>query len=45
MNLKEQLTEKKAALLELEPQLKADDVTEEIAAQGEALASEIEELE
>lgn len=45
MNLKEQLTEKKAALLVLEPQLKADDVTEEIAAQGEALASEIEELE
>ena len=45
MNLKDQLTEKKAALLELEPQLKADDVTEEIAAQGEALASEIEELE
>ena len=45
MNLKEQLTEKKAALLELEPQLKAEDVTEEIAAQGEALASEIEELE
>ena len=45
MNLKEQLTEKKAALLELEPQLKADDVTEEIAAQGEALASEIKELE
>lgn len=45
MNLKDQLTEKKAALLELEPQLKAVDVTEEIAAQGEALASEIEELE
>ena len=45
MNLKEQLTEKKNALLELEPQLKSEDVTEEVIAQGEALASEIEELE
>lgn len=45
MNLKEQLTEKKNALLELEPQLKPEDVTEEVIAQGEALASEIEELE
>lgn len=44
MNLKEQLTEKKNALLELEPQLKSEDVTEEVIAQGEALASEIEEL-
>jgi HK97 family phage major capsid protein len=45
MNLKEQLAEKKSALLELEPQLKSEDVTEEAIAQGEALASEIEELE
>ena len=45
MNLKEQLAEKKSALLELEPQLKSEDVTEEVIAQGEALASEIEELE
>ena len=45
MNLKEQLAEKKSALLELEPQLKSEGVTEEVIAQGEALASEIEELE
>lgn len=45
MNLKEQLTEKKQALLDMEPQLKSEDVTEEVIAQGEALASEIEELE
>ena len=45
MNLKEQLAEKKSALLELEPQLKSEDVTEEVISQGEALASEIEELE
>lgn len=45
MNLKEQLAEKKSAFLELEPQLKSEDVTEEVIAQGEALASEIEELE
>ena len=45
MTLKEQLTEKKAALLELEPQLKAEDVSEEVIAQGEALASEITDLE
>jgi len=45
MNLKEQLTEKKSALLAMEPQLKAEDVTEEVIAQGEALATEIEELE
>lgn len=45
MNLKEQLTEKKSALLAMEPQLKSEDVTEEVIAQGEALATEIEELE
>jgi len=45
MTLKEQLAEKKSRLLELEPQLKAEDVTEEVIAEGEALASEIEELE
>lgn len=45
MNLKEQLTEKKSALLAMEPQLKSEDVTEEVISQGEALATEIEELE
>ena len=45
MTLKEQLTEKKSALLELEPMLKSEDVTEETVAQGEALVKEIEELE
>lgn len=45
MNMKERLTEKKQALIDLEPQLKADDVSAEVIAQGEALASEIEELE
>ena len=45
MTLKEQLTEKKSALLELEPTLKSEDVTEETVAQGEALVKEIEELE
>jgi HK97 family phage major capsid protein len=45
MTLKEQLTEKKSRLLELEPQLKAEDVTEEVISEGETLASEIEELE
>ena len=45
MTLKEQLTEKKSALVELEPQLKADDVTEEVIAQGEALVKEIADLE
>lgn len=45
MNLKEQLAEKKQALLYMEPQLKSEEVTEEVIAQGEALATEIEELE
>ena len=45
MTMKEQLTEKKQALIELEPELKADDVSAEVIEKGEALASEIEELE
>lgn len=45
MTLKEQLKEKKAALIELEPKLKADDVTDEIIAEGEELAAAIEQLE
>ena len=45
MNMKEQLTEKKQALIELEPQLKADDVTAETLEQGETLVKEIAELE
>ena len=45
MNLKDQLTEKKQALLDLEPSLQADEVSEEVIAQGEALAKEIDELE
>jgi len=45
MTLKEQLTEKKAALVELEPQLKSEEVTDEMIAQGEALVSEITSLE
>ena len=45
MTLKEQLTEKKQALVELEPMLKADDVTEETIAQGETLEKDIADLE
>lgn len=45
MNLKEQLTEKKQALLDLEPMLSAEEVSEKTIAQGEGLAKEIEELE
>ena len=45
MNMKEQLTEKKQALIELEPQLKADDVTAETLEQGETLVKEIADLE
>lgn len=45
MKIKEQLTEKKAALVELEPQLKSEEVTDEMIAQGEALVSEITSLE
>ena len=45
MTLKEQLAEKKSALVELEPMLKAEDVTEEVIGQGEALVKEIADLE
>lgn len=45
MKIKEQLKEKKAALVELEPQLKSEEVTDEMIAQGEALVSEIASLE
>lgn len=45
MKIKEQLTEKKAALVELEPQLKSEEVTDEMIAQGETLVSEIASLE
>lgn len=45
MNLKDQLTEKKQALLGMEEQLKAEDVTNEVLEQATALKSEIEELE
>lgn len=45
MTIKEQLAEKKKALVDLEPMLKAEDVSEETIANGEALANEISELE
>lgn len=45
MNFKDQLTEKKQALAELEPMLKAEDVSTEVIAQGEGLVKDIEELE
>ena len=45
MTIKEQLAEKKSALVALEPQLKSEDVSEETIAQGEQLASEIKDLE
>ena len=45
MSIKEQLAEKKAALVELEPVLKSEDVSEEAIAQGEELVKEIAELE
>lgn len=45
MTIKEQLTEKKQALLDLEPMLKADEVTDETIEQAEALTNEIAELE
>lgn len=44
MSLKEQLEAKKKELIDLEPQLKADDVTDEVVEQGEALVKEIGEL-
>ena len=45
MTLKEQLTEKKQALIDLEPMLKADDVSEETLAQGDELVKSIADLE
>ena len=45
MTMKEQLTEKKQALLDLEPMLKADDVSAETLEKGEALVKEIADLE
>ena len=45
MNMKEALAEKKQALIDLEPALSAEDVSEETIAQGEELVKEIEELE
>ena len=44
MTIKEQLAEKKAALVDLEPQLKSDP-TDEMIEQGETLAKEIADLE
>lgn len=45
MTLKEQLTEKKQALIDLEPMLKADGVSEETLAQGDELVKSIADLE
>ena len=45
MTFKETLAEKKQALLDLEPMLKSEDVSEETISQGEELVKEIEELE
>ena len=45
MTIKDQLKEKKQALIDLEPALSAEDVTEETVATGEALVKEIAELE
>ena len=45
MTIKEQLAEKKQALVDLEPALKSEEVSEETVAQGEALVKEIAELE
>lgn len=44
MTIKEQLAEKKQALIDMEPMLTSEDVSEETIAQGEALAKEIDEL-
>ena len=44
MNIKEQLEAKKKELIDLEPMLKAEDVTAETIEQGEALVKEIGEL-
>lgn len=45
MTIKEQLAEKKQALLDMEPQLKAEGVSDETVAESEKLAQEIEDLE
>jgi len=45
MTLKEQLTEKKQALIDLKPQLEVERPTDEAVQQGETLAKEIAELE
>lgn len=45
MTINELLAEKKQALINLEPMLKAEDVTEETVNQAEALVKEIEDLE
>jgi len=45
MTLKEQLTEKKQALLDMEPALRSDDVTDETLAKGDELVKEIADLE
>ena len=45
MNLKEQLAEKKSALLELEPELKSETVSDETLEKGEVLVKEIADLE
>lgn len=45
MTMKEQLKEKKQALVDMEPALSAEDVTEETVAAGETLVKEIAELE
>ena len=45
MTLKEQLTEKKSALIELEPELKSETVSDETIEKGEVLVKEIADLE
>ena len=45
MTIKDQLKEKKQALVELEPALTAEDVTDETIERGETLVKEIAELE
>ena len=45
MTLKEQLTEKKQALVDLKPRLEVEQPTDEAVQQGETLAKEIAELE
>ena len=45
MNLKEQLAEKKSALVELEPELTSETVSDETIEKGEALVKEIADLE